>query len=127
MSIADLVQSMLARGIDHDLIVQAVREAEAPKAKKPKQLHMLDDDPLRGSRLPASWIPSPADMRFAQEAGMPVERVWDECNQFRDYYRSCAAERALRRDWSATWRNWVRRALRMNPERAPERPYDSAI
>ena len=128
MSIADLVQSMLERGVDHDLIVQAVREAEAPKRKKPLQLNMMDECLVRGSRIRADWAPTVSDKRFAADAGMSSERMWSEVNQFRDYYLAAVPHMSLRRDWSAVWRNWVRKALQFKPEPPPKEPrYDSAL
>jgi hypothetical protein len=33
-----------------------------------------------------------------------------ETDRFRDYWRGEGGQRASKRDWVATWRNWMRRA-----------------
>jgi hypothetical protein len=61
----------------------------------------------RGHRLPVGWEPSDADVDFA--AGLRVD--WRrEAEAFRDYWYSKPGKDAVKLDWSATWRNWVRRS-----------------
>ncbi|WP_039760370.1 DUF1376 domain-containing protein [Bartonella queenslandensis] len=59
----------------------------------------------RGCRLPADFEP---DYDFAIREGLPPERVKVEIAKFRDYWNAKAGKDASKRDWQATWRNWVR-------------------
>lgn len=59
----------------------------------------------RGCRLPADFEP---DYDFALEEGLPPERVKIEIAKFRDFWNAKAGKDASKRDWQATWRNWVR-------------------
>jgi len=59
----------------------------------------------RGSRLSETWQPSSDDQEFAARLG-----VVGEVEKFRDYWISQPGQKGLKLDWSATWRNWVRRA-----------------
>ncbi|MET3590580.1 hypothetical protein ABID23_001696 [Bartonella silvatica] len=59
----------------------------------------------RGCRLPADFEP---DYDFAIAEGLPPERVKVEIAKFRDYWNAKAGKDASKRDWQATWRNWVR-------------------
>ncbi len=59
----------------------------------------------RGCRLPADFEP---DYDFAIEEGLPPERVKVEIAKFRDYWNAKTGKDASKRDWQATWRNWVR-------------------
>ncbi|WP_273724267.1 hypothetical protein [Bartonella sp. AU18XJBT] len=59
----------------------------------------------RGCRLPADFEP---DYNFAIEEGLPLERVKIEIAKFRDYWNAKTGKDASKRDWQATWRNWVR-------------------
>ncbi len=62
----------------------------------------------RGCRLPTDFEP---DYDFAIEEGLPPERVKVEIAKFRDFWKACAGKNAIKRDWQATWRNWVRKAI----------------
>ncbi len=60
----------------------------------------------RGTRLPADWAPTEDDRGFAASLGVAVER---EAASFRDYWTSKPGADGRKTNWSATWRNWVRR------------------
>ena len=60
----------------------------------------------RGTRLPADWSPTEDDRAFAAGLGVAVER---EAASFRDYWTSKPGADGRKTNWSATWRNWVRR------------------
>jgi len=61
----------------------------------------------RGTRLPADWQPSPADRAFAQARGLDPGEIAD---QFADYWQPLTGAKAVKLDWSATYRNWCRRS-----------------
>ena len=81
----------------------------APVVAKPPQ-------EVRGSRLPSDWT-LPEDWRewattelLPQGGGLPaiigyVERA---AERFRDHWLGKAGKDGAKRDWLATWRNWVR-------------------
>lgn len=62
-----------------------------------------------GTRLPLDWQPSAEDRKFA-ETERPDLNVDTEAAKFRDYWRGVGGSKGTKADWSATWRNWVRRA-----------------
>lgn len=61
----------------------------------------------RASRLPPTWSPAPDPVTH----GLPEARVASELDKFRDYWHAKAGKDATKRDWQATWRNWVRKAI----------------
>jgi uncharacterized protein YdaU (DUF1376 family) len=61
----------------------------------------------RGTRLPEDWEPSDEDRAFAASLGVAVER---EAASFRDYWHAKPGADGRKTNWSATWRNWVRRS-----------------
>jgi hypothetical protein len=63
----------------------------------------------RGTRLAPDWEPTQADLNFAITS-LPEARMRAEIEKFRDYWFSKSGKDATKNDWSATWRNWVRRA-----------------
>lgn len=65
----------------------------------------------RGSRLPADWQPSPSEVAFALDRGMSQARLNTEVEKFRNYWLAKSGAGATKRDWSATWRNWIITAM----------------
>lgn len=84
-------------------------EAEADREEERAKQKAKADAPSakRGQRLAPDWQPSDADVAFAVE-----HRVnWrQEAEAFRDYWCAKSGADAAKLDWSATWRNWVRRS-----------------
>ena len=63
----------------------------------------------RGTRLPADWKPTADELRWAIDA-RPDVQVNLEVEKFRDYWHGVTGAKATKRDWPATWRNWIRNA-----------------
>lgn len=68
-----------------------------------------------GTRLPDDWMP---DEVFARQEGLSATDVHREAEKFRDHWRGQSGQRGVKRDWAATWRNWVRNSVerRKRPE-----------
>jgi hypothetical protein len=79
--------------------------ADAPLTSPPQTSRSLS----RGTRIPTDWEPSLEDWKFAVDM-LGVERAKSEVPKFKDYWQALAGARATKRDWSATWRNWCRKA-----------------
>lgn len=62
----------------------------------------------RGSRIAPDWTPSLKDYAFAHQAGLSREEINREADRFRDYWIAASGRNAVKLDWSATWRNWIR-------------------
>lgn len=58
----------------------------------------------KASQLPADWQPSESHHRLAAER---MVNLSEEADKFRDW---CAANGATKKDWEATFRNWLRNA-----------------
>lgn len=59
------------------------------------------------TRLPDDWNPSNADIEFANQTGVDWIK---NAEIFRDYWVAQPGVKGRKANWSATWRNWVRRA-----------------
>ena len=64
----------------------------------------------RGTRLPEDWRRAPGDVTWQAEQGIPDEFARAETAAFRDYWKAKPGAGGCKLDWSATWRNWMRRA-----------------
>lgn len=73
----------------------------------------------RGSRLPADWRPSEADLGFAAARGLTGQDLRTEIEKFRNYWTAKSGRDAAKLDWPATWRNWVLRAMEGPGQRGP--------
>lgn len=63
----------------------------------------------RGTRLPADWMPTDEAMGWARQEGHPDPKRATE--RFRDYWAGISGNRGVKRDWLATWRNWIRKDI----------------
>lgn len=61
----------------------------------------------RGTRLPADWQPSPADLAFIAEKRPDLSPTM-VADLFRDHWTAKGGKDGIKLDWAATWRNWVR-------------------
>jgi hypothetical protein len=96
--------------------VDAILAALATHKAMPKHTATVQ----RGARLAADWSPPSEWVEWARE-----ERFWtvDDATQeaisFGDYWHSVSGQNAVKTDWLATWRNWVRRSRRPNGDKSP--------
>ncbi|MEM7446403.1 MAG: DUF1376 domain-containing protein [Pseudomonadota bacterium] len=62
----------------------------------------------RGRRLAEDWQPTATDRGFAAKEGLSDGEIERTADRFRDYWTAKSGAGAVKRDWAATWRNWVR-------------------
>lgn len=71
--------------------------------------------PGKGSRLPADWRPSPEAVSYARQQGFGEPGIKRIAENFRDYWIAASGANAVKRDWTAAWRTWVRREAERHP------------
>lgn len=80
---------------------------------KTNKENKLNTTTARGTRLPSDWVLPDEWREFAKtELNWTDRDVSAEANEFRDYWIAQPASKAVKSDWFATWRNWVRRSYR---------------
>lgn len=84
--------------------------APAPNPAEQSKRKAAPRGAARGCRIPPNWAPSPQDYAVASKEGLDPQEISREADKFRDYFTAATGPNAAKRDWSATWRNWVRRA-----------------
>jgi len=67
-----------------------------------------------GSTLPVGWSPDPEDLLKALDL-IGAERAATELEKFSDYWRAVPGAKGRKLDWSATYRNWIRRTAESTP------------
>lgn len=79
----------------------------------------------RGQRLPDDWtLPdtwAAEAKRICRDMGADIA-VSYEAERFRDYWLGVGGSKGCKRDWLATWRNWIRLACERQPTRGKAKP-----
>lgn len=71
-----------------------------------------------GSRISPEWA-LPAEWRkWAIGEGLSAAAADAQAERFKDYWLGKSGKDAIKTDWLATWRNWVRKALDDHPKAA---------
>jgi len=101
-----------------DLPEQKSSNALAPTpTPTPSKKRDTNVSPKKGSRLPEDWR-LPKDWgQWAVDQGMDELAVRREAEKFRDWWIAQPGQKAVKVDWQATWRNWIRKALDDRPKR----------
>ncbi len=90
---------------------------EPPEEITPSDPSTHKETPLRGSkkgsRLPSDFEP---DIGFALSEGLSSSQADTEAAKFRDFWIAKPGAGGVKLDWPATWRNWVREAMRRGPQ-----------
>lgn len=93
---------------------EAQAELALPTRKKQTQ----------ATTLPDGWVPDKPviDQMRTEHPNIDLRA---EHLKFTDYFNSVAGAKGRKRDWNATWRNWIRKAAEYAPQ-VPEDPLDVA-
>lgn len=75
---------------------------------KPLTINQEKESRARGTRLPDDWRPSPEDIAFCKTERTDL-RPSEVATSFYDYWIAIPGAKGRKADWSATWRNWVRK------------------
>jgi hypothetical protein len=87
------------------------RSADKPSLNRqePERVRATRTSPTeRGSRLPADWTPSAADVAYCRERRPDLDPP-TVAEAFRDHWNAASGQSASKRDWQAAWRTWVRK------------------
>jgi uncharacterized protein YdaU (DUF1376 family) len=75
--------------------------------------------PTKGARLKPNWRPSADNYAYAVKEGFTVQQVDAIAEDFRDFWTAKSGADAVKLDWSATWRRWIREQKKRRPAWAP--------
>jgi hypothetical protein len=89
--------------------------AGAPYIEPPKEPAELNK---RGTRLPDNFeVTDSMRSWYRENIGQAVDGLMEH-EKFLDYWRSRTGQIAVKRDWPAAWRNWMREAMQRAGRRA---------
>lgn len=96
-----------------DLFTQPEVEKEKAQPSKKKKRSTA-------TRLPDGWMPDEKVIAQMREE-CPAVNLEFEHRKFTDYWVALPDSRARKKDWNATWRNWIRNASQRQPQRGGNR------
>jgi len=73
-----------------------------------------------GTRIKEGWKPTEKDKEYAINNGYKNGQISLLADSFKDYWLAASGQKALKVDWSAAWRTWVRNDMKFNGE--PKKP-----
>lgn len=117
MTAAEL-DALVKAGASAEMIAAAVRAGLDTEAEP--DLFAGPEDRKRGRRIDPHWIPCPEARNFALAKGLNESEIAVEAEKFRNYWEGVSGSKGVKRDWLATWRNWIiNRVTRYNGQRTP--------
>ena len=81
-----------------------------PNLKRTTTKKDSDDSTKKGTRLSENWTLPKLWGEWATSQLLNRKETLDQADRFRDYWIAIPGQRGVKRDWLATWRNWVRSA-----------------
>lgn len=90
--------------VTKEVSIEALALTSSPENTKDLKLK-------RGSRLPDGWELEQEDGDWAIQQGLTEDQIIIEAEKFKDYWHSRADKGAIKKDWIAVWRNWVRSTI----------------
>jgi hypothetical protein len=91
--------------------IRLVERIERASSRMPVAKRSGQGNGARGTRLEPGWQPSHEEILFARSRRMPPAMIETEIEKFRNYWVAKSGASATKRDWSATWRNWIINAM----------------
>lgn len=85
------------------LLTESPKESSSPIEKN---IIEVEREP-NGTRIPEGWTLSDENWNYASNQGLNPEEINLETEKFRNHWLAATGQRATKRDWDATWRNWV--------------------
>lgn len=95
---------IVASGVLAECLQVATPERETERETEKEERHKSN----RGTRLPVDFVLPEDWIGFCQQyrKDLNPQNVFEE---FKDYWTALPAGKGTKADWTATWRNWVRR------------------
>lgn len=70
--------------------------------------------PSKASRIDPDWKPTTAGNDYAIDKGFSDKQIPNIVEKFVDHWLADASPKALKKDWNAAWRTWVRNDIKFH-------------
>lgn len=105
------------KAVNVNVNVNELKKIEIDKSISTKEKKEKNFDSKKGSRLSPDWQLSDEDGEWAEAQGMMCFDILHQEKVFRDYWVSKAGSAGVKLDWSATWRNWIRKHIELKQQK----------
>lgn len=111
------------QGGDTD-VTQPQFPSGTPQKDNPRGAKPPRKGPMQATRIPENWQPTPDDVQVMRdETGAADDVLIAETRKFVDWAHSAPDSKGKKVNWSAAWRNWIRRAAEQARERQQRDTY----
>ena len=76
----------------------------------------------RGTRLPAGWEPTITGATERLHKELETEWVTDQLERFHDHWAAESTAKAIKLDWEAAWRTWLKNAIKWDNPKFTDQP-----
>ena len=87
-------------------------EEENKKKNDKKEKEKITGVQNRGTRIPADWTPDKNGVAYARERDYSNFQIMSLVDDFKDYWLAKAGATAVKKDWNAAWRTWIRNDIK---------------
>ncbi|ODR20791.1 hypothetical protein [Mycolicibacterium porcinum] len=98
----------------HESVISTRTSVQPTNKDSPSHNTKGESARATGTYLPENWAPAPEVAAQMRDEQPHVDHEL-ELKKFRDYWHALAGAKARKRDWSATYRNWIRREAERTP------------
>lgn len=115
---------------EHELAMAAMSRTSHDESRNVTQCHARGEESrvdkkeqeqaARATRLPKEWVLT-AELEAWAKKERPDVNPALEAEKFRDYWTAQGGQRGAKKDWAATWRNWIRNS-KATPNHTPKPP-----
>ena len=78
----------------------------------PKKNEKNEKNEKKGSRLPKEWQLEEQNIQHALSKGFKNGQIQELGESFKDYWLADSSSKAIKKDWDAAFRTWVRNAIK---------------
>lgn len=93
---------------NNDLAEKGLEEKTKPNPETRDQIEKKEPkgSSQKGTRI-GDWSPGDDGIAYAKQHGLSESQAKFEIEKFRNYFLAAPAQKGVKLDWPATWRNWV--------------------
>jgi hypothetical protein len=99
--------SLNHNSLETELLTDNETASSEDPTPAPPKLKVVKSD--RGTRIPDPFMLTASMRTWAEKENLaPLVDLTFETKKFVDHFRGVSGQKGLKRDWTATWRNWIR-------------------
>ena len=111
-----LPQSVIKRGSEKKAETETETETETEHIGTSAEAEVQKPS-TRGTRLREGWKPEVVGATEKLHANLDASWITDQLERFHDHWAAESTAKAVKRDWEAAWRTWLKNAIKWDAPR----------